>query len=399
MKRQVLSLFISIAFIVTGLSCSLHKGGTSSVKQNDYSYDNYKSRRSYGGKLSDKKSLKSERRNPSSATKDKVDRNKSQERRMIIYTANYKIRVLRVRDAVSTVRNLALRSKGFIESSRSSDSYRYARVVLRVPVKSFDETLRLIEKIGRVTSKNMSATDVTMAYKDASLRIETAKQVRKRLYQLLGRTKKIKERVAILKEIERLTSIIDSLRSKMVYLKNRAAYSTIIIEFRATVREFVTRYTPSPFTWIASLHFNNRSIYKNYKSYKGDDPEGYFKFKKDFNDKKKNTWLYSTPDNKSSIRIGAVKNFPIADLIFWKDAMLIDINNRHYKLKKHKSIIGANGLKFQYFVLNTGKKIYVISIAVKEKGIIVVEALFHNNKLYEKNSEILEKYIKSVRRD
>lgn len=314
--------------------------------------------------------------------------------RMIIYFARFTIMVENVERSVRAVESIAKNFEGFIESSASSDSYKHARVILRVPVASFDEALKEVERLGSVKSKSASATDVTMEFNDVKLRLESARKVRERMYKLLKRTKKVSERIKILREIERLTTIIESLEARFKYLKNRASFSTIEINFRAVVKQVVTRYIPSPFPWISRLNVNSRSIFSG-KKLDYNKPNGFFYQESEFYDKKSNIYLFSSPGEKAEIRTGVVDNYPPADLKFWNEAFDIDVENRKYRVIEKSELSGKE--KFMQYVMSVNNEVYVVAFTVSEKKIAVIEARFSTESEYKKQRNKLTDFIKSVR--
>jgi hypothetical protein len=173
--------------------------------------------------------------------------------RMVIYDARYGMIVESVSESVKEVERMADRYEGFIESIRTSDEYRRADIVMRVPVLKFDSALKDVEKLGTVVNRSVSASDVTMQFNDIQLRFNTAVKVRERMYELLRRVEKVDERVKVLREISRLTGIIESFSSQMNYLRDKASLSTISMNLTAKVRDTSQRYISSPFRWIADL--------------------------------------------------------------------------------------------------------------------------------------------------
>jgi len=317
--------------------------------------------------------------------------------RLVIYVAEYSLHVESVRQAMREFTAIVARCNGFIESAVTSDSYRYAKVVLRVPVKSFEDTLRMIERMGTVTERKVTASDVTMEYSDISLRLESAKKVRQRLYDLLKRVKKVKERVEILKEIERLTTVIDSLSSRMKYLENRSRYSTIVIHMRAKVKDVVRQFIPSPFPWIAALDPSRRSLFDDGSDLSFERPLGFFFLEKEFYREKSSAFLFVTPDQSTGIRIGIVENYPPADLKFWHEAFAIDLQNRMYKVLAADELSGKHRLKFKRYSvqLSSGER-SVVAFAVSGDRIIVIEARFADEKNYASYNSALEKFILST---
>ncbi len=393
LNKYVISVLAVSAFLSITLSCAGHRSAGKSVYSERERYTEGAAGIADYEKSGEKKSYKSRY-----SKKDEADDSRGEVKtshRMIVYFARCAIRVENVERSVRAVEEIAKKYEGFIESSASSDSYRYAKVILRVPVASFDDALKDVEGLGSVSSKSVSATDVTMEFNDTKLRMESARKVRERMYQLLKRTKKVSERIKILREIERLTTLIESLEARIKYLKNRASFSTIEINFRAIVKQVVSRYIPSPFPWISGLNVNSRSIFSKGKlDYH--KPEGFFFQSGDFYDKKSNIYLFTSPGEKAGIRVGAVDNYPPADFRFWKEAFAIDVENRKYHVLEKSELSGKETF-MQYVVKVNSESVYVAAFAVSEKKIAVVEARFSTFSEYKKQREKLTGFIKSVR--
>jgi len=317
--------------------------------------------------------------------------------RMVIYTAHYMIFVESVPSSMKNIKTLISSVKGFLEKAHTSDTYRSAYLILRVPVAAFDSTLNKLEAIGTVMKRSVSASDVTKEYSDVNLRIKTARRVRDRLYALLKRTKKVKEKIRILKEIERLTLKIDTLISRRAFLKNRADYSTIYVRLRALVRQIATRPIKSPFPWIASLKMNRRSIFKS-SGIAYNKPNGYFYWEKKFK-KQRNDFLFTTPGGaKSGIRIGVVKNEPAANLEFWEQAFSRDLLEKKYIIK-NKERLQQNNRQYVKYEIKMGKAIYLVAFSVEQKKLLIIEARFSNKESYNTYGKRINSFIKSVRVD
>jgi hypothetical protein len=393
LNRYLTAVLTVSALLAITLSCSGYRGAGKSV------YSERERNQEGAAGIADYEKTGGKRRssryyNRKSESDDRGREIKASQR-MIVYFARFTLMVENVEGSVRAVEGIAKKFEGFIESSASSDSYRYAKVILRVPVASFNDALKDVEGLGNVSSKSVSATDVTMEFNDTKLRMESARKVRERMYQLLKRTKKVSERIKILREIERLTSFIESLEAKLKLLKNRASFSTIEIIFKAVVKQIVSRYIPSPFPWISGLNVKRRSIFSKGKlDYI--KPEGFFFQSSSFYDKKSNVYLFSSPGEKAEIRAGVVDNYPPADFRFWKEAFAIDVENRKYSLIEKSELSGRE--KFmQYAVKVNSESVYVVAFAVSEKKIAVVEARFSTLEEYKNQRNKLNDFIKSVR--
>ncbi|MBN1499707.1 MAG: DUF4349 domain-containing protein [Spirochaetes bacterium] len=370
------------AFILFLFGCSSMEKSSQGQRQNE-------SLAGYSDSFEDSKSYK--KRDMLDKPVQTMDTGKSKsEARMVIYNSEYNINVENIKNSIAQIEKLAGSFNGFVETFETSDSYRNARIILRIPVEQFDKSLSEIEKIGKVTSKTISAEDVTEKYTDMKLHEESLKHIRERLYSLLKRAVKPEEKVKILKEISRITSEIEVLNANLEYYKNKAAFSTVIINLTAFMKQNTVNYIPSPFEWIRSLNVNYASAkpggyFFNKLKYKS--PEGYFEQEKSFR-RGKAEFIFITPGFTSGIRAGYVDNYPSADDQFWKEALLIDASNRFYKLIENKT----EGEKNRYTVLAfrlPDSSVYAISYKTSGKKIIVSEAYFSTE---EKYNELKENY-------
>lgn len=317
--------------------------------------------------------------------------------RMVVYTADFSLEVESIRQSLDRIGSLVKGLEGFIESVSTSDSYGGARVVLRVPVKNFERALPEIEKLGTVTDRRVTASDVTMEFNDITLRIDTAKRVRDRMYELLRRVIKVEERVKILREIQRLTEQIDVLTTRMNYLAGRARFSTITVSMKAAVRDSVRSFIPSPFPWIAGLSPEKRSVFDDGKKLSFDVPGGFFSLKRNYYEGS-SPFLFTSPDGTLGVRLGLADNYPPADIRFWTEAFEIDVKNRMYRLEKSDELSGQHGLSFRrYLFSRAGGGRYLVAFAVSGGSIWVVEAVSQSEAAYTRNAAAIDSFITSIR--
>ncbi|MCX7680248.1 MAG: DUF4349 domain-containing protein [Spirochaetes bacterium] len=322
--------------------------------------------------------------------------------RLVIYSAEYRIRVESVEKALQSVNETTRRLGGFIESLTASDSYKYAKVIARVPAAKFEEALDANEKLGNVEHKTISASDVTMQYNDIALRISTSKKIRDRLYALLQKASKPSEKAEILQEIARLTTEIDNLTAQINYLKSKVDFSTISLELFALVREITGHYMASPFLWIASLNPYRRSIFHNRDgNLRYETPEGFFSYEDVYFKEYSNLQdLFVSPETNVKVKVGVVENYPKASQKFWKEAVDIDFANRRYEIKERKHYQTAGSLYFDSFAIELpAKDIYMLAFSVINDKIIVVEAYAKDESSFSENRLRVERFIASIRYD
>jgi len=173
-------------------------------------------------------------------------------------------------DTVADVVALAEERGGFVERRSLTD------VTVRVPVAHFQETFDAILEMGEVLDKSLTAQDVTDAFQSASLRLDTARATRDRLQELLAQAKTEEEKLALLKEIQRLTEEIDLLESRLRTLGGLADFSRLTV--RATPRQAYIGNSGHPdisgFSWIRRLSPFRRDVAQSGKPLTLVAPEG-----------------------------------------------------------------------------------------------------------------------------
>lgn len=315
---------------------------------------------------------------------------------VIIYEADCTISVKYVKDAVLSIEKMVKSRGGFVENRQSSDSYRGAYVTVRIPAKDFDSFLKELEIIGTMDSKEVKATNVSDEYRDLGLRLETAEKIRTRMQELLQRETDYSGRIRILKEIDRITSTIETIKARLQYLKGLADYSTVRISLRAERQDSVRRYIPSPFAWIRSLSADSRSI--NDKSEAAFTmPEGYFSFEEAFK-KGDASFEFGTPGDTVMIRTGSVEHYPKAEFAFWKKAFARDAELRLYTIIESKEIIASNLVFAVYHCKISSGRNYTVAFALSDskKDIIVLEAIYVSDAAFQAEKEHVENCIRSA---
>ncbi len=130
--------------------------------------------------------------------------------------------------------HLTEKFSGFIARERSySNDFRSSTVLeVKIPSKQFDSFIdQLAIGVDGFDNKEISVKDVTEQFVDIETRLKTKKELEKRYLQLLSKTDKISEIVALEKEINTIRTEIESAEGKLKYLANKVDLSTISITF------------------------------------------------------------------------------------------------------------------------------------------------------------------------
>lgn len=151
----------------------------------------------------------------------------------IIRTAGMTIKTQRYDEAITTLEDACLDQGGWIENTNeSTNSYsglRTAYLTLRVPQNALDSFLEGADSLGRVTSRNESAQDVTASYQDTQTRLNTQLALMARLQALITESADLSDLLALESQIADTQYQIDSLQTSLNRTDRQVSYSTVSI--------------------------------------------------------------------------------------------------------------------------------------------------------------------------
>jgi len=292
--------------------------------------------------------------------------------RMVNYTGSITMQNAEPEVLIDTVAAWAKAKGGSISNRRNSF------ISLQIPVAEFKNFFNQILKLGRVTSKNISASDITEAYADNASRLKIAESTLARLHQLLAAAKTEQEKIALLKEIQRVSEQIEQRKLEEKELLRQAAFSTInlwvsnipaVIPYRANIKAF---------EWFSNLP--NMNIHSNKeKALKLSIP-------KDFIETSdiKREWSAASALN-AKFSAFERKNEPQGTTSFWAEAMLEFFKSQYgaeLKTEENFSLV-----RLQSF--GTEHEVHYIALLKKsdEKTLRIAVAYFPNIEAEKKNSE------------
>ncbi len=316
--------------------------------------------------------------------------------RMVVYGGDIKVRVARVESALTRVTEIARQYGGFIENS-STTNYNTAAVVrVRVPVAKFYDAMRDLGSLGQVLEKKIDAEDITREFQDSSLRLNSARRLRARLYDLLKSDIQQKEKVQILKEISRLNEEIEILEGRIKAMQGRASLSTILVRLESLLDPGRTAGFASPFPWVTELKPETRSL-DTAARLEYAAPAGYFENREKFAEGETD-YLLLSPDGVK-IRSGQTENYPRGDLTFWETVLKKEWERRGYKLLNARDLAGAERGRVFFLGVDDGLRsyFYAVSLIVKDDTLNVVEIVFNDRETFTKQREAIDGFLNSLR--
>ncbi|MBI5398368.1 DUF4349 domain-containing protein [Candidatus Woesearchaeota archaeon] len=124
-------------------------------------------------------------------------------------------------------------------------TYRTYQTVLKVPVEAFDATISELKNAAEVKNLNIDASDLTSQYYDIKSDLETQKQLKKRVEELLNKAEKIEDIIRLEEKLSEYTQRIDNIQKQLVNIDRQTDYSTITVtlEEKHEVKESFYEFT------------------------------------------------------------------------------------------------------------------------------------------------------------
>jgi hypothetical protein len=155
-----------------------------------------------------------------------------QEGRKIIKNGDMALLVADTDAAIDNITLIAVGQGGYIVSSESEerDGAKYATMRLGVPVDRFEETQRRLRALAiKVLRDNATGEDVTDQYVDLQSQLNNLEATAARVRTFLDETKTVEEALDVNTELTRIEGEIEQVKGRMNYLKDRAAFSTLLV--------------------------------------------------------------------------------------------------------------------------------------------------------------------------
>jgi hypothetical protein len=292
----------------------------------------------------------------------------------IHYNGHAQLQVSRIENSIQEILAIAKKYNGSLEG-RGADY-----ITVRIPQKKFDQVFSEILVLGAVISKSITAQDLSQAFQSTSLRLKTAKSTRDRLLELLNKSQDEKEKIAILKEIQRLNEQIDTIESQLRTLDNLSKMSRVTIELQSRQElNVVQTQEASGFSWIQNLNPFQNDVLSEGKKHKILVPEGMVLLSK------KGLFSAQSADG-SFVRTATLPNQPQGSSEFWQSAVKTRISGGF----SQSNIIDVGSYKGVEFLSDSDNPYrYIIALKTDKKKLHVVE-------IYYPNTEQKERYHQKV---
>jgi hypothetical protein len=297
-----------------------------------------------------------------------------------IYSGFCRLIVDEVEKAKTDLTQFAERNGGYVESAYENT------IVLRVPAARFRELFEAILDRGELLYKSIETFDVSDYFRDQEIRLRTAERARDRLYTLLGRTDDVEERLAILREIKRLSEEIESIRLRLESLERQISFSRITVELVPRLPVGEIRKEDIPFAWIASLE----PVYGSLPRLRG---RVKLQLGEEFAVLEERRAFRAESSGGTRVRIGSTRNSPRGDEVFWQRALLHHLQPFYRQAEALEA-----GLVRGVLFTSKDRNPYAYLVAVQIKGgkLYVVEVFFPDAEAKEQHLEDIREALGSM---
>lgn len=152
--------------------------------------------------------------------------------RLIIRNGQMEIVVEDTEETAQAIGRLAETKNGWVVNSDISqrNGAKEGRISIRIPAEEFDATVDSIRGMAlEVNSESSSSQDVTEEFVDLEARVENLEATAARVRNFLDEARNVEEALAVNRELSRLESEIESIKARMQFLSQSAAFSSLTI--------------------------------------------------------------------------------------------------------------------------------------------------------------------------
>ena len=151
---------------------------------------------------------------------------------MIVRNGDMSLVVESIVDARDEIAQLAIRSNGYVVSSRVWGEEQDMRgwISIRVPDEKFEQALAELRELAvRVTSESTDSQDVTEEYVDLQSRLKNAEATESQYLALLEKAEDVEDILRIYDSLSRVRSEIEQIKGRMQYLERISSMALISV--------------------------------------------------------------------------------------------------------------------------------------------------------------------------
>lgn len=249
---------------------------------------------------------------------------------------------------------------GYVESLGDGQA------VLQIPAARFRALYDRLLGLGDVLHKSLSARDVTEEYLDVELRLNQARLMRDRLVALIQKTADRKEKLRLMRELERLSAEIELQELRMARLRTLVDYARLTLRVQGRPAfEGDSQQELRGFGWIATLATEQWRDMPGTSRLALAVPQGLVEL--DSTD-----WSAASPDGVS---LGALqrRNEPRGSTAFWVDALRWRLQQRFAQVE---AMTAGDYTVLRLLSREEPRFVYWVAVAVKADKLQLAQAYF-----------------------
>jgi hypothetical protein len=152
----------------------------------------------------------------------------------IARTAELHVRVVRkaIGARLGDAEGLAATMGGYVVRSESGAGF--ASITVRVPADRYDETLRRLGAMGKVSASTQSGTDRTAEYVDREARIRNLQAQEATLQDIMRQARTVPDTITVQQQLAAVQEQIEQLVSQQQLLDGETSFATISVSFTPT---------------------------------------------------------------------------------------------------------------------------------------------------------------------
>ncbi|MGH2591881.1 MAG: DUF4349 domain-containing protein [Anaerolineae bacterium] len=179
--------------------------------------------------------------------------------RLIIKNGEMNLMVADTDRAIDQVTDIAVNGGGYIVSSRmwAQDEFKFATLTMGVPVDQFEAAQRQLRALAvTVLSDTASGQDVSEEFVDLQSRLTNLEATAARIREFLNQATTVDEALQVNARLTEVENEIEQIKGRMNYLKDRAAFSTIVVNLEPQRPTPTPTPTATPVAWMPEKTFN-----------------------------------------------------------------------------------------------------------------------------------------------
>jgi len=172
-----------------------------------------------------------------------------QQGRLIIKNGEMTLLVLDTDRALDQATSVATDTGGYIVASKTwlQDGFKYAEMTMGIPSDQFEVAQRRLRGLAvQVLNDTASGQDVSDEFVDLQSRLNNQEATAARIREFLKDAKTVEEALKVNAQLTDVENEIEQIKGRMQFLKDRSAFSTLVVTLNPQLPTPTPTLTPTP---------------------------------------------------------------------------------------------------------------------------------------------------------